>query len=76
MKPALYTNSEYYDSDTAVTLTSSYAIYNWTHTTNPVTSSAWTWSEIDSLEAGVALIGDTYDFSNCTQVYVEVIYTP
>jgi hypothetical protein len=74
MKPVIYTNSKYYDVDAAIALTNSYVTSSWTHTTNPVTSSTWTWSEIDNLEVGVALIGNQYQYSNCTQVYAEVIY--
>jgi hypothetical protein len=47
--------------------------------TNPDTSSAWTWSEIDSLQIGVDMrrshTSETY-WTACTQVYVEVDYTP
>jgi hypothetical protein len=75
MKPVIYTNDSYYDGDTAVTLTDSFVTSNWTHNVNPITSVAWTWSEIDDLEVGVALIGEQKQYSNCTQVYVEVIYT-
>lgn len=49
-------------------------------TTNPETHSAWTWDEINALQAGISLRGaeqlteDSGAF--CTQVYVEVNYTP
>lgn len=43
-------------------------------TTNPATSAAWTWDEIDKLQAGVSLIVDSGSL-NCTQVYVVVDYT-
>ena len=76
MKPVIYTNNNYYDSDTAVTLTDSFVTSSWAHNVNPITSVAWTWSEIDDLEVGVALIGEQRQYSNCTQVYVEVVYTP
>jgi hypothetical protein len=75
MKPMIYTNNQYYDSDIEVALTNSYATSSWTHNINPVTSSAWTWSEIDNLEVGVALKGQANRYTNCTQAYVEVIYT-
>jgi hypothetical protein len=42
-------------------------------TTNPDTSSAWTWSEIDSLIAGVKL-HTHYSYAKCTQVWVQVDY--
>jgi len=76
MKPIIYTNSNYYDSDTEATLTDSYVISSWTNNVNPITSVAWTWSEIDNLEVGVALVGQQRQYSNCTQVYIEVVYTP
>jgi len=45
-------------------------------TLNPYTEVAWTWDEIDALEAGISLGGSEYspDWSRCTQVYVEVEY--
>ncbi len=48
--------------------------YVWT--TNPFTSSAWTWIEIDALEIGIELSGSGGGggISDCTQVYVEVTY--
>jgi hypothetical protein len=76
MKPVIYTNNTYYESDTEVALTNSYAASNWTHAINPVTSNAWTWTEIDDLEVGVALKGQVNQYTNCTQVYVEVVYIP
>jgi hypothetical protein len=48
--------------------------YQWT--TNPNTSSAWTWSEIDALQIGADL-KTFYDHDDVelTQVYIEVNYT-
>jgi hypothetical protein len=54
--------------------------YQWT--TDPNTGSAWTWAAIDALQAGVSLKAcDSADGggpgrTSCTQVYVEVDYTP
>jgi len=46
-------------------------------TTNPATSSAWTWDEIDKLQIGIALresfVGGPAN-TCCTQLYVEVEY--
>jgi hypothetical protein len=52
-------------------------LYSHDWATNPKTSSAWTWEEIDNLQIGVALKRPTSYASNCfcTQVYVEVDYT-
>jgi len=63
-------------------LTGSYASYSYQWIKNPQTGSDWTWTEIDNLQAGVALQyaftgGATKSrYARCTQVYVEVNYTP
>ena len=44
-------------------------------TTNPSTNQAWTWDEIDALEAGVKLTFKQ-EPPRCTQVYVAVDYEP
>jgi len=50
-----------------------WATFSTEYALNPNTSAAWTWAEIDALEAGIWLLeADNY----CTQVYVEVDYTP
>lgn len=47
--------------------------YEWT--TNPNTAEAWTWGEIDDLQAGVALrLIDKKGTASCTQVFVVVDY--
>ncbi len=44
-------------------------------TTNPSTGQAWTWDEIDALQVGVSLKGQTESrFAYCTRVYVAVDY--
>jgi len=57
-----------------------YTTYSNQWSTNPATSSAWTWDEIDNLQIGIAMrnanAGGTARLTNCTQVYVEVDYTP
>ena len=47
--------------------------FNTEYATNPNTGLAWTWDEIDALQAGV-LLGQEENYA--TQVYVEVDYTP
>jgi len=66
----------YYGSSN--TLTTSYASYSTSYTLNPATSIAWTWSDVNSLDAGVRLAttGGYGSTARCTQVYVVVNYTP
>ena len=74
-QPVIKTHSTVYtgteqstDSDTFITES-----YQWA--TNPFTGSAWTWSEIDALQAGIELkVDDSDDYAACTQVYVVVDY--
>ena len=61
---------------TDIILTTSWATYSTTYTTNPA-GGAWTWAAINALECGVDLrrtIGGGE--VRCTQVYIEVNYTP
>jgi len=51
--------------------------------TNPSTGNAWTWEEIDDLEAGLNIKANTrpdlpeiLTYTNCSQVYIGVYYTP
>ena len=70
----------YYGSEE--TLTSGYVTYSKEWTTNPNTSNAWTWTEIDALEIGQKIRAyasgppSGNEEARCTQVYVLVIYTP
>ena len=46
---------------------------------NPDTETAWAWGDIDALQIGVSLysiVGKSKSLAYCTQVYVEVDYTP
>lgn len=45
--------------------------------TNPADSAAWEWADIDLLQIGVSIHGNTASGHTacCTQVYVEVAYT-
>ncbi len=62
---------------TAQTVTTSYAAYTTTYNTNPNTGSAWTWAQVNSLQAGVALRRTSGgQYTRCTQVYVTLNYTP
>lgn len=57
-----------------------FVTYSTLYSDNPNTTNPWTWTEINDLQAGVRLQTDTpYTFGawvECTQVYVEVDYTP
>ena len=64
-----------------ITLSSSSTLYHTHFATNPVTSVAWTWNNIDALLAG--LVGTiyfenvkNYSYPRIYQMYIEVVYTP
>ena len=72
-KAAIYVGSTlYYGSEEAVT--TSWTTKSKTWTTNPATSSAWSWSDLNSLEIGVALKKGSAVVM-CTQVYLVIDYT-
>jgi len=77
-RTAIRTHSTNYFG-TEVTLTTSYATYSTTYSTNPyyVTPTAWTWTEVNDLQAGVSLTksNPSNDSSQCTHVWVVVDYT-
>jgi hypothetical protein len=56
-------------------LTSSWLEYTAVWSTNPYTHTTWTIQEINDLLVGCSLYKTTGD-ARCTQVYVEVYYTP
>lgn len=66
------------DEGSAETIATSYTSYSKQWTTNPATSSAWTWDEIDKLQIGISLRCSVSTvptkMSYCTQVYVVVDY--
>jgi prepilin-type N-terminal cleavage/methylation domain-containing protein len=66
--------SQNYDSG-AITLTTSYANYTTSFATNPFTSGAWTWEDVNDLEAGVVLAtAGGSGSAQVSQVYLEVDY--
>lgn len=74
IRPAIYVSGAEYDA-AAQALTSTYADYSAVWATNPATGSAWTWSELTSLQVGMRLRGQNGSFpAYCTQVWVEVRY--
>lgn len=70
-RTALYTYSTtYYGSVVDLNGIINYMNVSTAYTTNPNTSAAWTWTEIDDLQIGVSL-----KKARCTQVWVRVYYT-
>ena len=62
---------------TEKSVAASWAYLDNTWTTNPATTAAWTWDEIDKLQIGVSIRrASTSDHrTHVTQLYVEVDYT-
>lgn len=62
---------------TDVSLSNTWTTYSQQYNINPEDSAAWEWADIDALQIGVYLQGDSEEEVNaaCTQVYVEVDYT-
>lgn len=49
-----------------------YTVFSTTYITNPQTATAWIWIDINNLQAGIGI----KDPGRCTQVWVEIYYTP
>ncbi|RLE46909.1 MAG: hypothetical protein DRJ31_09535, partial [Candidatus Methanomethylicota archaeon] len=77
----LKTNGASYNGTTEW-LTDTYASYSYQWNNNPQSGNPWTWTEIDNLQVGVGLQAPKGSgppsgrYARCTQVYVEVNYTP
>ena len=65
-------STDYFGTSTLLPIT--YTVLSTNYTTNPNTGSAWTWGEVDALEAGVRQVDNGSGFAYTTQVYVEVNY--
>ncbi len=80
MMLAITTNGQEYDGSNnpglGFPLTSSYLEYTTVWKTNPATGASWTWANIDALQIGVSLYSGTANGARCTQVYIQVYYTP
>ncbi len=75
-KTAIKTGGVAYDGS-EVTFTSDWTDYYTQYTTNPQAGGAWTWTQINALQAGVSIYNKGgICFGCCTQVYVEVDYAP
>lgn len=64
---------EYWDTLHTIIPDYRWRLYSHTWTLNPNTSAAWTWANIDDLQAGVRLKTNVAQVE-CTQVYVVVKY--
>lgn len=63
--------------DEEKTLTLDWVNYSKQWNVNPADSEPWEWSDIDALQIGIALKNaGAGKYSDCTQMYVEVDYTP
>ena len=70
VRPAVKTEGTVYEG-TEQSLTASHVNYSHQWDTNPNTGIAWTWSQIDALQAGIWLKHTgTTGRSQCTQVYI------
>jgi hypothetical protein len=74
-KPAIKTNGEVSEGQVTTSAVTSFTTMSWDLTSNPVTEKAWTWDEINDLQAGIDMKGySTSRAAICTQVYVQVNY--
>ena len=72
---SLKTNGELYDGPTEILNSTDFISYSWESTVNPSTGEAWTWEEINALQAGVTARGNSKTKpALITQVYVQVNY--
>jgi len=70
---AIVVNGNLYDGTTInLNACSTYTVFSTTYVTNPETAAGWTWTDINNLQAGVNI----KDSGRCTQVWVEIYYTP
>ena len=81
VKVGVYVAATHYYSDSIDIGSETYVLKSNSWAQNPNTSSAWTWNDIDSLEVLLLLQQATASrvgvcYPRCTQVYVEVDYTP
>ncbi|MBA7573156.1 hypothetical protein ES708_14951 [subsurface metagenome] len=78
-KATIYTHDSLHYGDEIpygdIALYSAFSNHSHTWTKNPNTTNDWTWDEVDALEAGITLARTDKNIW-CTQVYVEVDYTP
>jgi hypothetical protein len=75
-KPSLKSNSTVTDG-TEISVPFSWEEFSQQWNANPADGQPWEWADIDALKIGVSLESDYPGwYIYCTQVYVEVHYTP
>jgi len=73
--PTFYINGNYYNGSYQ-TATAGWATKYESFTTNPSTSSAWTWNDINDMQIGVNLLtSNIASQARCSEVYAVVNYT-
>jgi prepilin-type N-terminal cleavage/methylation domain-containing protein len=72
VRPTVYVSGNEYNG-TQQALTTTWADYSHSWTTNPATGTAWTWIEIENVQAGTRIRGESSTYkAHCTQVWVVV----
>jgi hypothetical protein len=73
---ALKINGNVFEGPNETTSGTNFVTYSWQCDINPSTNEAWTWEELNQLQAGLTAKGDKRNNpALCTQVYVVVNYT-
>jgi hypothetical protein len=75
-KGALNTGDHVYEGPNITTHGANFVTKSWATSVNPGTGKAWTWADVNSLQAGITARGDSKTRPLlCTLVYVQVNYT-
>jgi hypothetical protein len=75
VKPIIKIGDEVYNATATTTTGTDFVTKSWNLTENPDTGEAWTWDEINALQAGIEMKGPSSKKpALCTQVYVQVNY--
>ncbi|MFH1650883.1 MAG: hypothetical protein ABID87_02095 [Chloroflexota bacterium] len=74
-RAAIKTGTQTFQGSLTSHLGSTFAQYSYTWGINPATGQAWTWAQIDALQAGLVLAKEPNGiYAACTQVFVVVDY--
>lgn len=72
--PLFYINGNYYDGNYQ-TATAGWSTKSEVFTTNPATSTSWTWNDINNMQIGVSLLSSNIGgYARCSEVYAVVNY--